>query len=61
MLLLFICVWVIWKVSRKQMTEKEERAESGKVRQLFPDPDDPEYSIGKDNKPSWKPRKSQSN
>lgn len=42
-------------------TEKDPEEEKDNVRQLYPDPNDPDYAIDRDNKPSWKPKQAQNN
>lgn len=45
--------------SHKEGPDEEEQL--GKLRQMYPAENDPEYTQFIDNKPDWKPKKAQSN
>lgn len=45
--------------SHKEGPDEEEQL--GNVRQMYPDPNDPEYSQNRDNIPDWKIKRSQAN
>ena len=44
---------LLLKTSRKRITPEQD-ADGCKVKQLFPDPNDPDYAIDRDNLPTWK-------